>query len=214
MDSYYFLNRKLRFIQQFYEISSAPFIERKRQIEAEEPPYIPSYSEDTEPAFFEEWMAADAALQVIGHTCISMLAATFHLYFKSWEHRTRIPIDKSDFSNGWLNGYKAYFARNFRINFDDSPSKLRVLEEIALARNRIQHPDSITTDSSHYSESDLSKLPHPLFVDENDASLLSESEHGIHAWLMAPRIIVTAEKMSTALSEVETFAEWLESTKI
>lgn len=217
MDVRYFLNRKVNFIRQFYEMSSAPFIERKRQIEAEEEPYVPPYSEDPEPAFLEEWLEADESLQVAGRTCISMLAAAFHLYFKAWERQIGIPIDaslKADFKNGWFNGYKAYFARHFRIRFEDSPSKLGVLEEIVLVRNRDQHPESITMDSSHYSDSDLKKLPHPFFISENDASLFSEAEEGERSWLMAPPIRVTAEKLFTALSEVESFAEWLENVEV
>jgi len=217
VDVQYFLNRKVNFIRQFYEMSSAPFVERKRQIEAEEEPFVPPYSEDPEPAFLEEWLEAEESLQVVGRTCISMLAAVFHLYFKAWEHQIGIPVDaslKADFKHGWLNGYKAYFAHHFRIRFEDSPSNLEVLEEIVLVRNRDQHPESIIMDSSNYSESDLDKLPHPFFIDENDASLFSEEEEGERAWLLPPPIRVTAEKLFTALSEVETFAEWLESVEV
>jgi len=217
VDVRYFLNQRVNFIRQFYEISSAPFIERKRQIEAEEEPFVPPYSEDPEPAFLEEWLEAEESLQVVGCTCISMLAAVFHLYFKTWERQVGIPINasiKTDFKNGWFNGYKAYFARHFRIRFEDSPTKLGVLEEIILVRNRAQHPESITMDSPHYSDSDFKKLPHPFFIDENDASLFSETEEGERAWLMAPPIRVTAEKLFAALSEVERFAEWLENVEV
>lgn len=217
MDVRYFLNRKVNFIRQFYKMSSAAFIERKRQIESEEEPYVPPYSEDPEPAFLEEWLEAEESLQVVGRTCISMLAAVFHLYFKTWERQIGIPVDaslKADFKNGWFNGYKAYFARHFRIRFEDSPSKLGVLEEIVLVRNRDQHPESITMDSSYYSDSDLKKLSHPFFIDENDALLFSEAEEDERAWLMAPPIQVTAEKLFAALSEVESFAEWLENVEV
>jgi len=217
VDVRYFLNRRVNFIRQFYEMASAPFIERKRQIEAEEEPFVPPYSEDPEPAFLEEWLEAEESLQVVGRTCISMLAAVFHLYFKTWERQIGIPVDtslKAEFKNGWFNGYKAYFARHFRIRFEDSPARLEVLEEIVLVRNRAQHPESITMDSSHYSDSDLKKLPHPFFIDERDASLFSETEEGERAWLLEPPIRVTVKKLFAALSEVESFAEWLENVEV
>jgi hypothetical protein len=217
MDVRYFLSRRLDFIRQFYEMSAAPFIERKRLIEAEEEPFVPPYSEDPEPAYLEEWLEAEESLQVLGRTCISMLAAVFHLYFKTWERQIGVPVDaslKGDFKNGWFNGYKAYFARHFRIRFEDSPFRLGVLEEIVLVRNRAQHPESITMDSTHFSESDLEKLPHPFFIDEKDAALFSEIEEGERSWLMAPPIRVTAEKLSAALSEVDSFAEWLENVEV
>ncbi len=217
MDVRYFLKQRVEFIRQFYVISSAAYIERKRLIEAEEEPFIPPYSEDPEPAFLDEWLEAEESLQVLGRTCISMLAAIFHLYFKTWERQIGIPVDasfKADFKTGWLNGYKAYFARHFHVRFEDSPTSLAVLEEIVLVRNRTQHPGSITMDSSHYSDSDLKKLPHPFFIDENDASLFSETEEGERDWIMAPPIRVTAEKLFAALSEVESFAEWLENVEV
>lgn len=217
MDVRYFLKQRVEFIRQFYVTSSAAYIERKRLIEAEGEPFVPQYSEDPEPAFLDEWLEAEESLQVLGRTCISMLAAIFHLYFKTWEHQIGIPVGatlKADFKNGWLNGYKAYFARHFRVRFEDSPASLAILEEIVLVRNRNQHPESITMDSSHYSDSDLEKLPHPFFIDENDASLFSETEENERAWLMAPSIRVTAEKLFAALSEVESFAEWLENVEV
>lgn len=214
MDVRYFLKQRVEFIRQFYATSSTAYIERKRLIESGEEPFVPPYSEDPEPPFLEEWLEDEESLQVLGRTCISMLAAIFHLYFKTWERQIGIPVDvslKADFKNGWLNGYRAYFARHLRIRFEDSPARLAVLEEIVLVRNRDQHPESITMDSSHYSDSDLEKLSHPFFIDENDASLFSETEEGERAWLMAPQIRVTAEKLFAALSEVESFAEWLEN---
>ena len=217
VDLRYFLSRRLEFIRQFYEMSSAPFIERKRQIEAEEEPFVPPYSEDPEPAFLDEWLEAEESLQVLGRTCISMLSAVFHLYFKAWERKIGIPIDPSlwaDFKNGWFNGYKAYFARHVRVRFEDSPVRLGVLEEIVLVRNRAQHPESIVMDSSYYSRSDLEKLPHPFFIDESDASLFSETDENERTWLIAPPIRVTAEKLSAALSEVESFAEWFENVEV
>ena len=217
MDVRYFLKQRVEFIRQFYVISSVAYIERKRLIEAEEEPFVPPYSEYPEPAFLDEWLEAEESLQVLGRTCISMLAAIFHLYFKTWERQIGIPVDaslKADFKNGWLNGYKAYFARHFRVRFEDSPTGLAVLEEIILVRNRAQHPESITMDNSHYSDSDLEKLSHPFFIDENDTSLFSEMEEGERAWLMAPPIQVTAEKLFAALSEVENFSEWLENVEV
>lgn len=217
VDLRYFLSRRMDFIRQFYEMSAAPFIERKRQIEDEEEPFVPPYSENPEPPFLDEWLEAEESLQVLGRTCISMLAAAFHLYFKTWERQIGIPVDaslKGDFKNGWLNGYKAYFERHFQIRFGDSPIKIDVLEEIVLVRNRTQHPESITMDSSHYSESDLKKFPRPFFIDEGDAALFSEIEKDERAWLIPPSIRVTAEKLFSALSEVKRFAEWLETVEV
>ena len=215
MNVRYFLGERLAFIEQLYCKGAAPFIERKRKIEAEEEPFVPPYSEDPEPAFLSEWLEAEESLQVIGRTCISMLSASFHLYFKTWERQLGRPVDdsyKSAFKRGWFNGYKAYFQGQFNIIFENSPCNLNLLEELALARNRVQHPESITDQSSHYSADDLKKLPSPFFIDDRDRELLAEMEEGERSWLMPPRIHVTQEKLKAAISEIGRFAEWLEQT--
>lgn len=215
MDIQFFLFQRLEFIDQFYRNSAAPFIERKRRIEAEEEPFVPPYSEDSdEPAFLAEWIEADESLKVLGRSCISMLAASFHLYLKTWERQIGIPVGKSlkpyFKKNGWLHGYKAYFAQRVGVRFEDSPCDLLLLEELVLARNRVQHPESITTHSTHYSDSDLKKLPRPFFVDERELDLFAEVDEGVRNWLLPPTVHVTADKLLSAVSEVARFAKWLE----
>ena len=56
MDVYYFFNSHVEFIQQFYTTASAPYVERKRKIEANEEPFVPPYSEDGEPQ--SRWLKA------------------------------------------------------------------------------------------------------------------------------------------------------------
>jgi hypothetical protein len=196
-------------------------------IEAEEEPYVRPYSEDVppysedvlpyseddEPAFFAEWLEAEESLQVLGHACVSMLSASFHLYFKTWERQFNVPAGekyKSDFKQGWFNGYKAYFLGEFNIAFEDSQCNLGLLEEITLARNRVQHPELIENQSTHYSEDDLKKLQSPFFIDSLDFELFNEQEEGERGWLMPPAIHVTPEKFLAAVAEVARFAEWLE----
>ena len=57
MELLYFLDQRLRFIQKLYDSTASSFEEKKRQIEAGEPPYVdcrdPEYVD--EPAFLTEW---------------------------------------------------------------------------------------------------------------------------------------------------------------
>ena len=215
MDVRYFLGERLSFIKQLYINASASFVETKRKIEAREAPFIPPYSEDPEPAFLSEWLEAEESIQVIGRTCISMLSASLHLYFKTWEHQLGVPVGescKADFKKGWLHGYKAYFKREFNVTFENSPYNLSLFEELALARNRVQHPESITIQSSFYSEDDLKKLPSPFFIGNRDQEILVEMDEGERNWLIPPSIHVTQEKLMAAITEITHFAEWLEQT--
>lgn len=213
MDLRYFLGERLAFTEQLYNNCSAPYIDRQRKIEAEEEPYIPPYSEDGDPPFLEEWLEAEESLQVIGRTCISMLSASLHLYLKHWEKQlgrsAKDSYESAFKKRGWFHGYREYFKGEFNVLFEKSPCDLTLLEELTLARNRVQHPESITMQSSHYSRDDLGKLPNPFFVDEAHRNMLNEGEWN---WLMPPVIHVTPDKLRTAIAEISRFAQWLEET--
>lgn len=184
-------------------------------IEAEESPFKPTYCEDGEPPFLTEWLEADESLQVLGYSCISMLAAALHLYLKTWTLKLEVPIDeltKSKFKKiGWFKGYKELFLKHFRIDFTMASANLAVLEEIVLVRNRVQHPDDIVTTRASYVPADIKKLPHVFFVDETERGLLSGSEETENSWLFPPSIHIDEEKFMTAIAEVENFSSWLES---
>ncbi len=172
---------------------------------------MPPYSEDGEPPFLNEWIEADESLQVLGYSCISMLAAALHLYLKTWEAVLRVPLGNSfKTENGWFNRYKAHFAVRFGIDFTKAPADLIMLEEIILARNRIQHPDDIVTPRTSYLPSDLRKLPAVFFVHETERGLFEDTEETEKLWLFPPSVHITEEKLVAAVVEVEKFSDWLE----
>jgi hypothetical protein len=215
MDIGFFLNERIKFIRQFYETSSTPYAERKRKIEAEEEPFSPPYSEDGEPPFLEEWVESDESLHVLAYSCVSMLAAALHLYFETWVSQSGCPVEeslkKTAFKKrGWFSGYKAHFSQRFAIQFDDAPVRYELIEEIILARNRIEHPTFITNQRMQYADSDIKNLRHPFFVDDREATLLSDADEGEKSWVFPPTLHVTAEKLHEAISEVERFIQWFE----
>lgn len=215
MDVGFFLKDRLAFIRQFYDGAALAFSERKRKIEAGEDPYAPPYSEDGEPPFLSEWLAADESLQVLGYSCISMLAAALHLCLKAWEAELRIPVGdsfKSEFKKkGWLNGYRVLFASCFDIHLENGPANWSVLEEIVLARNRTQHPSDIVSPKTGYSSHDLERLPRAFFVDERERGLFPDIQELESFWLFAPSVHVTRDKLMSAIAEVEKFSEWLKT---
>jgi hypothetical protein len=213
MDVGFFLRDRIAFIRQFYDAASSPFLERKRKIEAREDPFVPPYSEDGEPPFVTEWIEADESLQILGYSCISMLAAALHLYLMTWVVELGVPVGDSfnaEFKKGWINGYRAYFSTRFGIQFENSPADGSLLEEIALARNRIQHPDHIATQRPDYSASDLAKLPRVFFISETERGLFSDLNAAQIAWVFPPSVHITRETLIAAIEEVEKFAAWLE----
>ncbi|WP_020507813.1 hypothetical protein [Lamprocystis purpurea] len=216
MDVRYFLGERLAFIQQLYVNCCAPFVDRQRKIDAEEEPYIPLYNEDPDSPFLSEWLEAEDSIQVIGYTCVSMLSASFHLYLKSWEVELGVPVDagyKSIFKNhGWFNGYKHYFRAQFGVIFEECPCDIGLLEELTLARNRVQHLETISNQYPRYSEQDLQKMPSPYFINDAQRSMVAAMAEGERDWLLPPVIHVTEEKIFAAISEIARFAKWLEET--
>ncbi|REE07233.1 hypothetical protein B0G71_7716 [Paraburkholderia sp. BL27I4N3] len=106
MDVAWFLNRRLAFIRQLYTTSSAPFVDRRIKIENEEEPWIPPYSEDGEPPFELEWQEASDSVDVLGHTCLCLVASSLQAYLQ-----TRVILHcekltdaerKRVFRNGWI----------------------------------------------------------------------------------------------------------------
>lgn len=216
MDVRYFLSCRIAFIRQLYATASAPYVERKRKIKAREEPYVPPYSEDGEPPFIDEWLESDESLHVLAYSCVSMLAASLHLYLESWVRQSGIVVDESVKklfkNNGWLSGYDAYFTKHFNIAFKNGPADLKMLEEVILARNRIEHPTSITDHRTQYSASDLEKLRHPFFVDETEMALLGYSGEEHVPRFMLPTVHVTEGHLFAAVAEVERFSEWFDPT--
>lgn len=216
MDIRYFLGSRIAFIRQFYGSASFTFIERKRKIEAREEPFIPRYSENGEPPFLDEWQEADESLHILAYSCVSMLASALHLFLEAWVGQSGVPIadslQKSEFKKrGWLSVYDAHFTAQFGVAFKNGPADLKVLEEVVLARNRIEHPYSITDQKTQYSTSDMKKLSNPLFVDKTEIALLNLSEHEEPRWFMPPTVHVTESQLLTALAEVEKFSEWFDT---
>jgi hypothetical protein len=118
---------------------------------------------------------------------------------------------KKDFSQGgWLNGYRACFREALNIHWESSPCDLGFLEGLILARNRIQHPESIHTVRAKYSRHDFAKLGRRLFFTGSEKmDLPNDVDEGEFTWILAPDIQVTRDTLMQAVDEVERFCAWL-----
>src|SRR5260221_7308568 len=203
MDVDFFLRRRTAFIRQFYDTAAAPFAERKRKIEEEEEPFVPPYSEDGEPPFLEEWCQAKESLQLLGYSCISMLSTALHLYLRTWEEKLRLPANvfKAEFKKGWLSGYKAYFAANLGVNFDDGPADLSLLEEVVLARNQVQHPNDILNQLSTHPAKDRETLSRSFFLDDREREMPVGFDASERTWSSPHHLHVSGDKLTGATAE-------------
>jgi hypothetical protein len=182
-------------------------------IEQEEEPFISPYSEDPEPPFLEEWIEANIGIGTVGYTALSMLSSSLQLFLKEWVDRLKTnrgrELQVNFKKNDWLNGYIKIF-ENIGIPMNECPANLQIIEQVTLARNRVQHPEEITTLNVRHSESDLKKFPHLYFAQEHEIQLAGTNEESAILWWFKPSVETTKDKVFQAVNEVETFCTWLE----
>lgn len=212
MDVLYFLKERTRLIRQYYEQAAQPFSETIRRIEAEEEPFVPPYSEDPEPAFLVEWVEANELLEVTGRSCVSMLSASLQLYLNTWDRMLGLQCKaqfKTDFKrDGLISGYRQCLAARLALDWKDCPADLAIVEQVVLARNRDQHPDSITTLRVTHADQDRARYPRPFFLNDKEAELYDNGD--VTSLWMSPNLHVPREKLMAAISNVESLCDWLE----
>ena len=213
MDIESFLKLRTAFIRYFYENSVRPFNEIKTAIENEEDPYIPPYSEDGEPPFLEEWMDAEQGVDTVGHACISMLSSSLQLFLKSWvnrmekEHGMKFNTDFK--KKGWFNGYKQIFMQ-LQLPLSQCTVDLDVVEQVTLARNRVQHPEDLTELRVNHSKSDLKRFPKPFFASETELDMAIRDDDDSVTWWLRPSVKSPTEKILAAIDQVEALCSCLE----
>lgn len=213
LDVEYFLTERTKFIRAFFEEAVAPFEERKRLIEEEEPPYEPPYSEDGEPAFLTEWLDSDAGIELIGRTCVSMLSDSLKLYFAEWESQLGIHCQdqcKNKFKkHGFLQGYRTCFQNFMGIDWREGPFDLDIVEQIILARNDAQHPKEITSLSVLHTGALKVTRRSIFFARQSELELMPE-RNSLGWSIMRPSIHVTKSSLFKAIEHVENLVNWLE----
>jgi hypothetical protein len=214
MDVLFFLKERTGFIRHYYETAAAPFCETICKIEALEAPFNnPPHGNEEEPPFLAEWIEADTGLEVLGRSCISMLSGSLQLYFRTWEDQLGVTWERGErkraFEHGFLRGYRTCFGEILNLSWDDCPADFDFLEQVILARNRDQHPDSITKMSVNHSSEDRKKFARLFFISEADQKWYADPEWADLSW-MNPRVHVSRDLLVKALDEVERLAEWFE----
>jgi len=151
-------------------------------------------------------------LEVTERCCISMLSASLQLYFKTWERELGLSCGK-DFQpefkrEGLVGGYRTCLTARVGIDWSDCPAELAIIEQMVLARNRDQHPETITTVRVTHVNKDRRRFSRPFFMGDREAELFQENEEP--SLFMSPSIHVSRDKLMTAIEQVECLCEWLE----
>ncbi|OAO02230.1 hypothetical protein A8B75_12345 [Sphingomonadales bacterium EhC05] len=212
MDASYFLNQRTKFIRYFYDESIKPFLEIKKLIEDEKAPFnSPPYSEDPEPAYLDEWLEADSAVEIVGLSCVSMLSESLKLYFSAMQNDVIrfafSPNERNLFKElGFVGAYRAAFGDILDTDWKDCTVDFAVIEQVILARNRAQHGSDLTSMRPQHDKHTMEKHPRPIFAEK---SAISGS--GItHPWFNGPPVKVSRDALLNAIEEIESLAEYIE----
>lgn len=159
-------------------------------------------------------MEAVTGLEAVGHSCISMLSSSVHLFLKSWvgrlenDHGMEFYINFK--KNGWFNGYRKIF-EYLEFDISKSGADININEQAVLSGNGIRLPDQLTIPRSIHTDSDMKKYTIPLFTNENEKVMVENDEDGDIQWWLSTSVASSKEKLFEAIEHVEKLCTWLES---
>lgn len=203
MDIELFTKERIKFTKYFYENGCIPFQGTMDLIEREQPPYVPVYDESGEPQFITEWLQARDGVDSIGLASLSMFSSSLQIYMNSWLDRFKVPLSNRTGKKGWFNALKREM-RNCGVDFATCNLDLDILEQLVLARNRVQHADDITSNTVTHLPKELARFPSPTFVEPSYSS-------SSNTWFSYPRVYVDQHKVNETASLIEDLCEWLET---
>lgn len=108
-----------------------------------------------------------------------------------------------------LSGYLECFGEALGVAWKDCPADLSVLEQVILARNRSQHPESITSLDVSHDRATWEKHPRLFFARPSEAEMMPNGDTA-GGFMLNPSIHVSRENLFSAIEQVQLLASWLE----
>jgi hypothetical protein len=212
MDALWFLRRRLIFTRNLYDEAAAPFCEKMRRIEAGEEPFVdnrdPFYQDVSEPAFLEEFLNANKAVEALGYFCLLTIYASLQTYLRERAAELlRYRIGSDDLSaklratgaGNWFERYRLLFLNEFGLDWSQGPTKLTEIEQINLTRDDLIHNVDVTTTTVYRTKNHSDRFPTGLFTDEMWGNL------GIGS-----KIKIGCDELTKAQQIVDEFCSWLD----
>ena len=215
MDIHFFLRQRTDFIRRHYDVCVAAFDEQKRLIEAKEPPFHDqSDNEDGEPPYLAEWFDADASIQLVGISCVSLVSDALKLYLNLLQHRQlRFVFTEQEakrLKSQFVATYRDALGEIYVTDWSDAGIDFAVIEQVMLARNRGQHGTDLTSFLLTHDDRTLAKHPVPFFISASESRSLDGTGAALGGFLN-PTIAVTRDTLFAAIAEVEKLGDWIEA---
>lgn len=165
-DLSWFLSTKLNFIRNLYVKSTEPFDTTIRKINGNEAPFN-EYDDDpacAEDPFQDEWFDAYYSIETLGSCCLCLVHDTLKQFLEEFITSTgrKVPVGKGS----WMSRYREFFLAEYQINWNAAPLDMSIMEQIALARNQLQHSGDLMTNHIWQNADDRAKAPNSIFVED------------------------------------------------
>ncbi len=210
MNLEYFVDRRLSFVQYFYDNAVAVFHETKRQIESGEPPYVDKRDPESadEPAFLEEWVNAGSAANIVGAACLQLLHSTLQSFLDEYMKQIgcydTTQLLKSMKVKGPFQKYRALFSDKFGIDWANSGADINLLEQVVFARNDFTHNLDLTSLEASQTPHHWKRHPDSAFTDPAWRELVPSTG--------AP-LVVTRDKLADAINALGALCKYLDSER-
>jgi hypothetical protein len=156
---------KLDFIQTFYDKSVSPFAATIRQIETHDRPFDvwdgdPKCAEEP---FFDEWMNAYDSIATIGACCLCLVHDTLKQFSEELIRKSgqTPPAGKGP----WTERYIGFFKSKYNIDWSAASVDLRLLEQLVLARNDLQHSGTLLANHVLQGRDHKRKVGSSMFIE-------------------------------------------------
>jgi hypothetical protein len=183
-----------------YDSSSEPFTTKMRRINDNEPPFDVKDNhgpESYDPPFIEEWIEASEAGEILGNLSLCLVQSALKQFLELFIQETGLKPPAG--RGSWFDRYQQFFLNEYEIDWTKGPVPVKVLEDLSLARNDIQHGGTLTTKTTIQSPEYARRFPDSLFTE---------------AFVVGPRIAVNRESLTAAIQAVEEFCAYLEHQRL
>ena len=209
------LESKLRFLRSFYQLTTEPFREIMKKIEVGEEPYVPNDPEDDEQPFLGELREAEEGLELQGQVCLTVLQRSFKEFLDATlrQHRKYFKKNRKSKTGPKSKDWRETLFGEVPIDWDKAPVEPSTMEELALARNCVQHEGrsanvgTMTGLVKMQGEDYQARFPDGFFGDD----FQKLGRMGIFRTPPQPlTITLTLEKLDAAIEDMVAFCKYIE----
>jgi hypothetical protein len=161
-----FLHQKLNFIRNLYDISTEPFTSRMQKIAEHEAPYDEYHGdpECAEDPFQDDWLDAYSSVETLGACCLCLVHDALKQFMAEFFRSTGRTSPTG--TGTWVERYSPFLLAEYQIDLKAAPGDLNILEQLALARNDLQHCGELQVNHIWQNAKHQRKIPQSIFVQD------------------------------------------------